>query len=148
MNNKTQIQYLMDKRKSLLSRIESIKSELARKIPNYDPIDLRLFECVYRVLVGYGRGVSDSILWTFEGESGHQLPDLVNYPESFFSCVSKILGKQSAKKVESSVIFEICNEYGMQLSRSATISDAIRIAKTSLKRLSDSPLDSARERTL
>ena len=133
MNNKTQIQYLMINRQNLLARVESTTAELKSKIPNYDPIDLRLFQCIHRVLKVYGRGVSESILWSFECETGLQPLDVVNHPEAFFTCVEKMLGKKSAKKVESNILFEISNEFGMQLSSNSKTSDAIRIARISLK---------------
>ncbi len=137
MNNKTQIQYLMANRQNLLARVESMTAELKRKIPNYDPIDLKLFQCIHRVLKVYGRGVSESILWSFESETGHQPLDVVNHPEAFFACVEKMLGKRSARKVESNILFEISNEFGMQLSNNANTADAIRIARISLKHLAE-----------
>jgi len=137
MNNKTQIQYLMLNRQNLLARVESMKAELKSKIPNYDPIDLRLFQCIHRVLKRYGRGVSESILWSFESQSGHQPLDLVDHSEAFFTCVEKMLGRRSAKKVESNILFEISNEFGMQLSSDSNTADAIRIARISLKHFAE-----------
>jgi hypothetical protein len=134
MNNKTQIQYLMANRQNLLARVEMMRAKLKSKIPNYNPIDLRLFQCIHRVLKVYGRGVSESVLWSFECDTGRQPLDVVNYTESFFTCVEKMLGKKSAKKVENNILFEISNEFAMQLSSNSNTSDAIRIARTSLKR--------------
>ncbi|MGA2874266.1 MAG: hypothetical protein ABSE82_01895 [Nitrososphaerales archaeon] len=137
MNNKTQIQYLMLNRQNLLARVESMTAEVKSKIPNYDPIDLRLFQCIHRVLKGYGRGVSESILWSFESQSGGQPLDLVDHSEEFFTCVEKMLGRRSAKKVESNILFEISNEFGMQLSSDSNTADAIRIARISLKHFAE-----------
>jgi hypothetical protein len=89
------------------------------------------------VLKGYGRGVSESILWSFESQSGRQPLDLVDHSEAFFTCVEKMLGKRSAKKVEDNILFEISNEFGMQLSSDSNTADAIRIARISLKHFAE-----------
>jgi hypothetical protein len=132
VNSKTQVEYLMKNRENLLAKAEDMKARLASKVPDYDPISLRFFQCFYNVLRIYGRGVCESILWSFECE-GHQPLDVVNFHDNFFVCVGKVLGKKSSKRIESEVLLEISNEFGMQLSSRANISDAFRIARSSLQ---------------
>ena len=98
MNNKTQIQYLMINRQNLLARVESTTAELRSRIPNYDPIDLRLFQCIHRVLKVYGRGVSESILWSFECETGNQPLDVVNHPEASSLALKRCLERNQQRK--------------------------------------------------
>jgi len=133
VNNKTQVLYLMKNRKMLLSRAESLKTEISKNIPDLDPLDIRFFQCFYRVLQFYGRGISESILWSFECETGHQPHNVVNYPETFFTCVEKMLGKSSSKKIQNDVLFEISNEFELQLSKKAKVSDAIKIARSGMR---------------
>ncbi len=137
MSSKTQIQYLMKSRQGLLLSIESMKNELQKKLPNSDQVDLGLFQCVYRVLERYGQSVIDSIFWSFEYEYGHHPLDVLNYPEKFFRCVGKILGIQSAKSLESTVVFEISNEFGTIVQKHANTLSIIKSTKSKLKSLSE-----------
>ena len=132
VNSRTQVQYLMKNKQILLSRAERIRVEISKRIPDSDPLDIKFFQCFYSVLQIYGRGISASILWSFESETGHQPHEAVNHPDTFFRCVEKMLGKRSSKKIENDTLFEISNEFGLQLSKKATVSDAIRIARSSV----------------
>jgi len=131
VNSRTQVEYLMRNKQILLSRAEWIRVEISERIPDSDPLDVRFFQCFYSVLQIYGRGISESILWSFQSETGHQPYKVVNHPDTFFRCVEKMLGKRSSKKIESDILFEISNEFGLQLSKKATVSDAMKIARSS-----------------
>ncbi len=147
MNNRTQIEYLMKNRQNLLTRFESLKLEVTKKIPDFDPVDLRIFQCIYRVLSVYGKSVCESILWSFECEAKVQPLRIVDYPATFIACVGKTFGKRSSKEIENTMLFEICNEFGLQLSRRASLGDAIKLVKSSVKQPADEEAVRARNRT-
>lgn len=130
MNNKTQIQYLMKKRQDLLMKVKSVNDELKRRVPRIDSIDLRVFQSIYHALGLYGRGVTESILLSFEYETGFLPLEIVNQPKAFYECVEKVFGKKSSKKVENAILSEISREYGLQLSKKTNLSEAIRMART------------------
>lgn len=133
VNSRTQVRYLMRNKQILLSRAESIRVEISKRMPDSNPLDIRFFQCFYSVLQIYGRGISESILWSFESETGHRPHEAVNHPDIFFRCVEKMLGKRSSEKIENDILFEISNEFELQLSKRATVSDAIKIARSSLR---------------
>ena len=44
-----------------------------------------------------------------------------------------MLGKNSSKKIQNDVLFEISNEFELQLSKKAKVSDAIKIARSGMR---------------
>jgi len=91
-------------------------------------IDFRLFHAICRILdASYGRGVSESVILTFEREAGLQAPEIVNYPEIFDKVIGKIFGKRAANNVRSLLKREIAGEFGLQFSNKTMLSEAIRI---------------------
>lgn len=135
MNNKTQIGFLMKSREELIANVESKRALLERKIERTNALSIEIFEVIYRVLSVYGRSVVESVIFTFERESGKQPLEIMENVEAFRKCLQKVFGRSSSKKIESTVIFEICNEFGMLVSSKTTLSDAIRIARLNNSRL-------------
>ncbi|MGI0092290.1 MAG: hypothetical protein ACREBS_11335 [Nitrososphaerales archaeon] len=133
MNNKTQIQYLMKKRQELLLIVKSLNDELSHRIPQTDPIEIRIFRSIHRALAVYGRGISESILLSFEYQTGSPPLEIVNRPKVFYSCVEKVFGTKSSRKIEQAILFEISQEFELQLSKRAVLVDAIRMARSSMQ---------------
>ena len=132
VNSKTQIGHLMKNRTNILSRIAELEALLAKRIPKPEPLDLRIFQAIHRALGMYGHGVSESVLNKFEFESELQPLEIVNQPEAFCRCIEKVFGKRSSHDIVNSIVFEICNEFGLQLSSRSNLADAIRIARASM----------------
>jgi hypothetical protein len=83
----------------------------------------------------YGHGVAESVLRKFEYESGHESLEIVNNPTVFCKCVESVFGRQSSKEIVNSFLFEISDEFGLQLSKRSDLSDAIKIARASVPQL-------------
>ena len=134
MNNKTQIGYLMKLREELLKSVESKRHLLARRV-DLDPLDLEIFRSIYRALSVFGRSVIESVILTFERETGKQPLEISGNADSFRKCLQKVFGRSSSKKIESTIVFEISNEFGMIVSSKSTLSDAIGIARANISKL-------------
>lgn len=134
MNSKTQIDFLMKIREDLIKTIESKRDILARKV-DLDPLDLEIFSAIYRVLSIYGRNVIESVISTLERDSGFQPLEISDNTESFRKCLQKVFGRGSSRKIESTIVFEISNEFGMIVSSKTTLSDVISIAKANTSKL-------------
>lgn len=134
MNNRTQIGYLMKNRDDLLKNVETKKALLFRKI-DLDPLELEIFRTICRALSVYGRGVIESVILTFERESGKQSLEISENAVSFRRCLQKVFGRSSARKIESTIVFEISNEFGLLVSSKTTLPEAINIVKSNTSKL-------------
>jgi hypothetical protein len=135
VNSKTQIDHLMKNRKDILARVDELEAVLEKRMRKSDSLDLRIFQTIHRAFAIYGRGVTESLFRKFEYDYELEPLEIVNHPETFRKCVEKLFGKRSSKEIVSSILFEICNEFGLQLSNRSDLADAIRIARASIPKL-------------
>lgn len=134
MNSKTQIGYLMKLREELLKSVEAQRTHLAKRV-DLDPLDLEIFGSIYRALSIYGRSVIESVILTFERESGKRPLEISRNADLFRKCLQKVFGRSSSKKIENRIVLEISNALGMIVSSKTTLSDAIGIAKANTSKL-------------
>ena len=104
MNSKTQIGYLMKTREDIMKTVESKKSLLSNKI-DLEPLDLEIFRAIYRALSVYVRSVIESVIMSFERESGDQPLGISENAETFLKCLQKVFGRSSSRKIESTIVF-------------------------------------------
>jgi hypothetical protein len=135
VNSRTQIDHLMRIRKKIASQIEQLEALLSKKSPKPDPLDLRIFQAICRSFGVYGQGVAESVLRKFEYESGLESLEIINNASVFCKCVESVFGRQSSKEIVNSFLFEISDEFGLQLSKRSDLSDAIKIARASVPML-------------
>ncbi|MHB8566174.1 MAG: hypothetical protein ACYC7D_03835 [Nitrososphaerales archaeon] len=129
-NDRGEISLKMEARLKLQADIMGLQAELANRIPDADPIELRLFSTIHRALEIYGKGISESILWSFERETGLAPVEILNHPKIFSESIVKIFGELSAKRIESAILFEIGREFRLQLSRRTELGTAMLLAKS------------------
>ncbi len=135
-HDKDQISMRMATRKKLLAEISTLQSEIANRIPEADTLHLRIFSSICKGLEIYGKGIMESMLWSFESETGQAPIAIVNYPRAFLDCIRKIFGEMSAKRIESALAFQIGQDFKLQLSKSTDLARAILLAKSKAKRRS------------
>ena len=135
VNSRPQIEHLMKNRKLIVSRIDELEAILSKKSPRLDPLDMRIFQAICGSFGMYGQGVQDSIFRKFEYETGHESLKIIDKPEEFTKCIEKVFGRHSSKEIVNSILFEISNEFGIQLSKKSDLSDAIRLARASVPKL-------------
>ncbi len=123
--------------------INGLQSELANRIHTADAVDLRLYSSVHSALGLYGRGVLESVFWSFESETGLDPIDVVNHPRLFGDCIERIFGEMCAERIIAAIKFEISKEFRLQLSKRATLMDAFLLARSKGRR----PVNETRRRT-
>jgi len=124
--NKTQISHLMGSRRKLLKRINSTRVEIEKRVLSSDGAVFRLFKLVCRVLNStYGRKVGESILMTFERQSGLSSLETVKYPEIFEQVLINTFGAKAADKIGAILISEIGSECGFHFSNQTSLKQAI-----------------------
>ncbi len=73
----------------------------------------------------YGRGVGESILMTFERQSGLSSLEIIKYPEIFEKVANNTFGAKTADKIKSVLISEIGHEFGFHFANKISIGEAI-----------------------
>lgn len=127
--NKTQIVYLMSSRRKLSKEISALRGEISIKVTDLNASGFRVFQLVCRVLNSfYGRRVGESLLLTFERQSGLSSLEITSYPEIFEEVVRNTLGLKAAESVRGVLVSEIAREFGFRYSRKMPLSEAIHMA--------------------
>jgi hypothetical protein len=138
-NTEIQASSLMAKRKELLKQIRLLRAEIAQRMVSPDDVKVTLFRTVCSVLNLYcGRGVGESLLLTFERESGLGAIEIVSYPEIFIQVINSILGAKAAGKVKAVLVSEIGREFGIQFSKRTSLSETMHVVTKKPAPLRDS----------
>jgi hypothetical protein len=140
--SKTQISYLMGSRRDMLKQIAALRAEIASRVTEPDNADFRLFQLICRVLNAfYGRGVGESILMTFERQSGLSAVEVVNYPTIFEKVIISTFGEKASSKINAVLVAEIGQEFGLDFAKNTLVSQAI----LSVMKKSSEPLVKSRK---
>jgi hypothetical protein len=143
--SKTQIGYLMSSRRGMLKQIATLRAEIASRVTEPENVDFRLFQLICRVLNAYyGRGVGESILMTFERQSGLSVVEIVNYPTIFEKVVVGTFGEKASSKINAVLISEIGQEFGLDFPKNTLLNQAI----LTVMRKSSEPLAKPRKGAL
>ena len=127
--SKTQLNHLMTSRRDLLKRIYITRAEIEKRIPDPEGVDFRLFNLFCVILNStYGRGVGESILMTFERQSGLSALEIVNYPEIFEKVTINTFGVKAAEKINGELVSHIGSEFGFHFTSKIPLKEAIRSA--------------------
>lgn len=130
--NRTQINYLMSSRRKLLKEIGALRGEISIRVTDLNATGFRVFQLVCRVLNSfYGRRVGESLLLTFERQSGLSSLEVINYPDIFEKVVRNTLGLRAAETVSEVLAAEIGREFGFRFTKSMSLGEAIHMARQS-----------------